>query len=420
MSNNPTRNGSHFSPEPSSRGSRPVRGGDTRRSRGSSTPDRRAGYAGGVSQRSVSATRRAAGNAGSHARGERPGGPRRRWPKVAFMLLVVCGLLVGAGTLAWRHFSSSGKAGGSVAAGQRVTVTIPEGSGGSQIAQILLDAGVIGDSGEFFKAVQAQGAESSMKSGSYDFLTGANVSEVVRQLVSGPNSAAGKLTIAEGLTLQKTAEAVGSSGIGVSAEDFLNQAEASNYVADYPFLARAANDSLEGFLFPKTYDFGGTPATADSVIRAMLDQYGQEVASLDLASAEARIKETYGIDMSDYGILTLASIIEKEALNDEDRSNISSVMYNRMREGMALQSDATMGYVTGGAVSADDLKTQSPYNTYLNAGLTPTPICSPSLASIKAAMDPPSTNYLYFWITQSEHVFSETYDQHLQAISNAS
>ena len=123
--------------------------------------------------------------------------------------------------------------------------------------------------------------------------------------------------------------------------------------------------------------------------------------------------------MSDYQIITMASIIEREAVTDDDRPLVASVFYNRLRDGMKLQSDATMGYVTGGEVTADDLKTDSPYNTYLYGGLPPTPICSPSSASIAAALSPSSTDYYYFFISDTVHQFSETYEEHQQAISAA-
>ena len=301
----------------------------------------------------------------------------------------------------------------------RVTVEIPDGASGRDVLNILLENGVITNGNDFNKAVQAQGAESSMKSGLYDFVTGSQASDVVKQLVAGPNSTKGQVTVAEGLTVQKTAETL-SDQLGISQEDFLAQAKASNYASDYTFLSAAQDDSLEGFLFGKTYKLTKESPTADDAIRAMLDQYQSEVASLDFATAEATIKDQYGVTMTDYDVLTLASIIEKEALNDDDRVKIASVFYNRLKAGMALQSDATMGYVTGGEVTADDLQTDSPYNTYLYKGLPPTPICSPSLASVQAALAPAETNYLYFWITDSEHVFSETYDEHLNAVNGAS
>lgn len=302
-----------------------------------------------------------------------------------------------------------------VAAGQEVTITVPEGASGDAIAKLLVDNHVVSDASSYYAAVDKLGAESSLKPGDYRFVTGQDATSVVKQLVAGPNLDNGKLTVPEGKTVAQTAALV-ESVLGIPASDFIAQAKAFTYASDYPFLAQAANDSLEGFLYPKTYSFTDSP-TADTVIRAMLDQYQSDVANaLDFDAARASIQATYGVEMTDYQFLTLASIIEREALTSEQRYKVSSVFYNRLQQGMPLQSDATMMYVTGGEVTAEDLKKQDPYNTYLNAGVTPTPICAPSLDSLKAALAPASTDYLYFFITQSEEYFSQTYDQHLQAI----
>ena len=184
-----------------------------------------------------------------------------------------------------------------------------------------------------------------------------------------------------------------------------------------------SDDSLEGFLWASTYDFSGKEVSADAVIRAMLDRYVTATASLDWQSGEAALKGAYGVDFDDYDVLILASVIEREAVTEQDRPLVSSVFYNRMRDGMPLQSDATMGYVTGGEVTADDLKKESPYNTYLNKGLPPTPICTPSIECVQAALNPQSTDYLYFLIiengTYSNHTFSRTYDEHMAAIEQA-
>ena len=155
----------------------------------------------------------------------------------------------------------------------------------------------------------------------------------------------------------------------------------------------------------------------------MLDQYKAEVHSLNMSDAAASLSSSYGVTVSDYDVLKVASIIEREAVTSDDRPLVSSVIYNRLKADMSLQSDATMGYVTGGDVTADDLKVDSPYNTYLHKGLTPTPICNPSLDSIQAALAPSPTNYYYFLIIEngsySNHTFSETYDQHQEAIAKA-
>ena len=302
--------------------------------------------------------------------------------------------------------------------GTEVTITIPDGSGAGAVAQILAENGLIADQSGFLSEVRRTEAESLLKSGSYLIVAGTDTTSIIKLLTSGPNASTAQLTIPEGYTSSQIAAAVQDS-LGISADDFLAQAKASNYVADYPFLAAAHEDSLEGYLFPKTYDFSGAEnVTADAVIRAMLDQFQTETGSLDLAAAAATLSERYGIDLDENDVLTMASIVEREAVTDEQRPKVASVFYNRLRDGMRLQSDATLTYSLGRAATAEEINTlDDPYNTNLYAGLTPTPVCSPSLASIEAACEPADTNFYYFYITQDTEQFSETYDQHMQAYS---
>ena len=244
---------------------------------------------------------------------------------------------------------------------------------------------------------------------------------MVKQLVAGPNLEGVKLTVPEGKTVEQTAQLV-EDAYGISADEFISQAKASAYAGDYPFLADAGNDSLEGFLYPKTYTFAGTP-TADEVIRAMLDQYQLDVFdAFDFDAGRAAISATYGIELSDYELLTLASIVEREGLNADQRAHVASVFLNRLagKGDFAgrpyLQSDATLMYETGGAVTAEDIQgIDSPYNSYQNAGLPPTPICSPSSEAILATLEPTDSDDLYFYITQDEEYFSQTYDEHMQS-----
>lgn len=371
----------------------------------------------GVSSHSARTTSRT--NRGQRGQQRRCG--RRSWLPLAGIALVLLALSLVVFVLP-RLGREQDSASSGVSQGDYVSVTIPEGSGANAIAKILLEAGVIDDKKVFLEEVDSQRAESNMKPGTYKLMAGGNISGIVRQLCEGPNSDEGRLTVAEGLTVAKTAEAV-QKQLGISSDEFLAQAKASNYVDDYPFLSEAQDDSLEGFLYPKTYDFSGKDVSADSVIRAMLDQYEAEVHSLNMSDAAASLSSSYGVTVSDYDVLKVASIIEREAVTSDDRPLVSSVIYNRLKADMSLQSDATMGYVTGGDVTADDLKVDSPYNTYLHKGLTPTPICSPSLDSIQAALAPSPTNYYYFLIIEngsySNHTFSETYDQHQEAIAKA-
>lgn len=305
-----------------------------------------------------------------------------------------------------------------VTAGQQVTVTIPEGASGDTIASILSENHIVENPKDYYAAVKKLNADMSLKPGTYSFTTLMDATKVVQQLMEGPNAGSDALTIPEGLTVDQVADRVAQAYDSISKEDFLNQAKASNYVNDYPFLKGAANDSLEGFLFPKTYSLGKKPS-ADDVIRAMLDQFNSEYKSLDFAGCEAKIKERYGVEMSDYDIINLASIVEREGLNAEQRAHVASVFYNRLAgklDGLRyLNSDATMMYVTGGEVTADDLQSDSPYNTYKHEGLPPTPICSPSLEALKATLEPTDSDDLYFYITQDEEYFSQTYEEHQQS-----
>ena len=334
--------------------------------------------------------------------------------KKGFILIVLAIIVL---TLAIGYLKLANKK-APVNPGQPVAIEIPQGASGKSIGKILVDAQVLGSYDQFVDAVKNQNAGSSLKPGKYMFVTADNPDEVVAQLVKGPSSQSTKLTIAEGLTVAKCAQKTQET-LGISAQEFIDQAHASYYVDDYPFLAQAKNDSLEGFLFPKTYEFGIDDTSADKVIRTMLDQYQKEVASIDFAQAASAIHDTYGVDMDEYDFITLASIIEREAGKSEDFPYVASVFYNRLEKGMPLQSDATTEYEVGREVKVSDLKVESPYNTYLNAGLTPTPICSAGMEAIQASINPPKTDYLYFLLTQNTTAFSTTYDQHLQAIEDS-
>ena len=340
---------------------------------------------------------------------------------IAIIVVLVLALGVG-GFFLVRHLLHPYE-GAHVEDGQAVTVVIPEGSSGSDIINILLDAGVIHSSRDFRQAAQDQNADQNLHSGTYSFTTGMDPVEVVRQLAAGSTSTEGKLQVPEGLTVTQTAQQV-EQQLGIPAKEFLAQAKASNYTKEYPFLKSVGEDSLEGFLYPKTYDFAGQKPTADKVIRSMLTQYAGEMHSLDMEGACEKLNKRYdNLNINNYDLLKLASIIEKEAINEDDRPLVSSVFYNRLNSGMYLQSDATMGYVTNGAATADDLKKESPYNTYLNGGLPPTPICSPSMWALEAAMEPADTEYLFFFIIEngdySNHTFTKTYEEHDAAYAKA-
>ena len=297
-----------------------------------------------------------------------------------------------------------------VPAGQEVTLTVPEGASGDAIASLLSKNHVIEDPSTYYATVKKLNADTALKPGDYRFTTGQDPAAVVKQLMEGPNVEGAKLTVQEGLTVDQTAARV-EEAYGIKAADFKAQAKASSYEADYPFLKGAYNDSLEGYLYPKTYSLSDHP-TADEVIRAMLDQFKAETQGLDLASGPN--------GLSAQELITVASLIERETAVEAERPTVASVIYNRLAADMPLQIDAAIVYARGGgsqAVSNDDLKIDSPYNVYVNRGLTPGPICSPSISSIKAALSPASTDYLYYVASPAgdgSHNFSADYDRFLK------
>ena len=426
-SNSPKHGGSHFSTgAPAGRAVPGASRQDAPQRTGASAPIS-AGVSspqsvlstGRVSSRTAAATRRA--GASKHARGGQ-GGPNKR--NLPLVLIAVVGALAIAAVAAFvivpMLFPASEPEAEHemVDEGTNVTFFIPEGSGAAAVAQVLYDSGLIEDTADFLAQVRRADAEQAIKSGSYEILAGSDVNQIIELLVSGPNVSNAQFVIPEGYTVAQIA-ATAEESLGISADEFVAQAKASNYVSDYAFLATAQNDSLEGYLFPKTYDFSSLEeVTADAVIRAMLDQFQLETEGLDLDGAAATLSERFGYDLTANDIVTMASIVEREAVTDEQRGPVASVFYNRLGAGMRIQSDATLTYSLGRAPTADEINSlDDPYNTYFIDGLTPTPICSPSLASLEAAVNPPNTNYYYFFITMDSAQFSETYDEHMQTYS---
>jgi UPF0755 protein len=222
------------------------------------------------------------------------------------------------------------------------------------------------------------------------------------------------ITFVEGWDNKDIANYLQKEGITSSA-DFLSSVKNYDPAKYKGILPKEAGGSLEGFLFPDTYFI---PAKAgpgqninDIIIGKALDNFSQKITPVMLNQAEAQ-------GMSLYQIITLASIIEKEAGgNQDDRKMIAGVFYNRLKAGMPLQSDATVSFITGKSpVSSVDTQINSLYNTYKYTGLPPGPICNPGLNSILAALYPTDNNYFYFLTIPGtgRAVFAVTYDDHLK------
>lgn len=289
-----------------------------------------------------------------------------------------------------------------------VRLSIPTGYGAGDIAQLLRDNGVVSSTKDFVQAVNAQDAEANLKPGTYIFERGASVESVVAALVAGPELGV-SVTIPEGLTVSQTAQRVADAFEHITYEDFMAHAKASNYVGDYAFLNGAYNNSLEGFLFPKTYFFD-KEVSVDTVIRTMLSQFQQETAGVDWSAATQG-----GVALTQYEVVIMASLVERETAVATERPIVASVMYNRLNLGMQLQVDAAIAYALNKSdlITYEDLAVESPYNLYTNYGLCPGPICSPSLEAIQAVVAADTTDYIYYIASSTldgSHTFASTYE----------
>ncbi|NHM14064.1 endolytic transglycosylase MltG [Xiamenia xianingshaonis] len=340
---------------------------------------------------------------------------------IAAVLAVVCLVVIGWGaSVIFKGWAPESVA--TIGAGEEATVTIPEGTDASGIADILLSARVISNAGDFTNRVNELGVADRLKPGTYSIQGGTSVDQIIATLETGPGMG-NALTIPEGSTIASIAEAVAEFTEGrITAEDFTKAASnASVYAGDYAFLKDVGENSLEGFLFPKTYEVTAD-ATADTVIRQMLDQFGVEVANLDLSYPESQ-------GYTFYDVVKLASIVEKEANGDEAvRKQVSAVFWNRLTdpEWGRLESDATTAYEVGHDPTAEEVHAETPYSTYVNDGLPPTPICNPSLSCMEAVCHPDEaalgTYYFFYFESDGQgdwnYSFSETYDEHMANFSD--
>lgn len=332
-------------------------------------------------------------------------------------VLVVEGLAWGALTL---FNSCSAQSVELLAEGQEATITVAEGAGAKVVGEQLAEARLVSNAGDFTKRVNEMGVDSQLKPGTYTFAGGMSLDAIINQLTAGP--VANALTIPEGSTLEAVAQSVATfTENRITADAFTAAAsDASAYAADYDFLADAGTNSLEGFLLPKTYEIGDD-ATAESVVRMMLDQFKTETSGLDWSYPQSQ-------GLTIYDAVKLASIVERESSGDEQiRAQVASVFYNRLNNfgdpnyGF-LQSDATTAYELGHDPTPEDIKNPTPFNTYTNTGLPPTPICSPGLDCLQAVCNPAQTNYFFFYFAPDEsgtmqYYFSETYEEHQQTFS---
>lgn len=299
---------------------------------------------------------------------------------------------------------------GSSNPGEEVLFEIPLGSTTEEIGDILVANGVIESTFGFRVAARLDGGIEEVKAGEYELPTGLTARDALAELLErGPKGEeVVEVTFPEGRWLTDFARILGEN-THISGQRFLDLVSTGEMRSD---LLPQGVDTLEGLLFPSTYQIGSSD-NARSVARKLLEETEERVQSYDFSEAEA-------LGLSEYEAIIVASMVEAEAKADIDRAKIARTIYNRVAEGMKLDIDATVIYGLGEhktSLTQSDLESDSPYNTRKFAGLPPTPIGAPGEASLEAAANPEDGPWLFYVLADcetGEHAFSESYQEFLQ------
>lgn len=332
----------------------------------------------------------------------------------SIMLLVLAGIVAGQSWAWWSWakspvLASQGANGDAVAAETFVQVQVPSGTASNQVGQNLEALGLIRSTTAWkllnkWKSFRGEG--SGVQAGSYVLSPSQSLGEIANTIWSG-DVVQVSFTIPEGWNCRQMAARFEAEGL-TKADEFLAATQKIPYDR-YPWLPDGI-PHLEGFLYPDTYQIDRGAIAAEDLVDVMLKRF-EEVAL-----------PIYKKQPTDYSLIdwvTLASIVEKEAVVPEERGEIASVFARRLADGMTLGSDPTVEYGLGVVQTPENpltlaqVETPNPYNTYINSGLTPTPIASPGVASLEASVNPAPTDYLYFVARyDGTHVFSKTLAEH--------
>jgi UPF0755 protein len=325
------------------------------------------------------------------------GRDRHPW-RIAGLAFVVVGLAVVVGGYLW----VSAEANPSGPPGPQVIVTVPSGTGADQLASTLQSKGVIGSSLAYRIWSQIH-SNPDVLAGMYAFDKNVSFSRVNGVIASGPNVF--PLEIPPGFTVSEVARRVGQLP-GHDRATFAALATGGTLHSPWQPVGSTNLDGLLG-----TGEYVVVPGETDSRLLAkMIDRFDTEADGLGLTAGSA------ALGLTPYQVITVASIVEKEGVIAKNLGPVARVVLNRLNNDMPLQMDSTVLYPEGrdgGSVTSKDLQLQTPYNTYLNKGLTPTPICFPSTAALRAALNPPSGSWLYFVVVESDgtEAFADTFAQ---------
>jgi peptidoglycan lytic transglycosylase G len=336
----------------------------------------------------------------------RPGGEPRGRRSLLIRVAAVLALLLAAAVIwfcieLFQPFHGSGHG--------SVTVTVPARVGAHQVGNLLERDGVVASGLFFYLRAALAGDRGKLRAGTYHLKLDMSYGQALKALTTPPPAAkVTNVTIIPGDTRAQLNALLRSQGIGGS---YLAATRRSPLLDPSAYGAPARTASLEGFLYPDTYQLR-EPISLAALVADQLTAFKRAFASVNLGYARGR-------HLTAYDVLIIASIVEREAATARDRPLVASVIYNRLRDGIRLGMDSTTRYEFNDytkPLTASQLASPSPYNTRLNRGLPPTPISNPGLASIQAAAHPTHTDYLYFVVKpcgNGASVFSSSYSQFL-------
>lgn len=298
--------------------------------------------------------------------------------------------------------------------GLTVEVEIPFGSSATRVAELLMEAGVILDSGLLLAAVQDAGVAASIQAGVYQLTSGISIEELLVELLAGPVAISYRITVFAGQRIDEILDLL-SEGSLIERAQFedalLNGAVTSSFLdQSVPITLR----SWEGLLFPDTYEFDNEAGAAE-ILQRLSGTMEQRMSLIDWSGIAS-------LGYTPYHGIVIASIIESEVRLAEERPLVASVIFNRLTDGVMLQMDSTVLYALGTRDVADfDRGVESPYNTYLASRLPPTPIAASSFSSLQAVAQPAVTDYRFFVLssTDGRHTFTVTGEEHQAAVEKA-
>lgn len=301
-----------------------------------------------------------------------------------------------------------------------VEVEVPEGAVVGDIAEILEDEGIIRSAGIFKLYSRFHGSANEMQAGVHILSPSMSMDQIITELITGSSSVKGLWTVSipEGSTVEQIADIIARE-TSFSAQDFLelltDPAFMAEMVESYPelltdgYLSGQVRYIFEGYLFPATYEMSESNGL-ETLVKNMLDKTREVLVSFQpqISASPHSLQE----------IMTMASLVEKEGVTEEDRKLIAQVFYNRLDIGMAIQSDISILYALNEhkeMVYYSELNVNSPYNLYQNLGLGPGPFNNPGEESIEAALSPTPTDAIYFYanLKTGEVFFTSDYEEHL-------